>query len=81
MLSRMVMVEHAPKELVDLIGYKPVINLDKEHVTGQFIDIIAHLEDYQVLVNRNRETALHLGDWSLRMKDVMAWLKKFGYEV
>jgi len=81
MLSRMVMVGHAPKELTDLIGYNPVIELDREHPIEQIMDILAHIEDYQPLVDKNRETALRLGDWTLRMQQVMAWLRECGYEV
>ncbi len=72
MLSRIVMVGHAPQELVDPIGYNPVIELDKENFTEQIFDILAHIENYQELVDKNRETALQLGDWTLRMKEVMS---------
>ena len=81
MLSRMVMVGHAPQELVDLIGYNPVIEYDKEHVKEQILDLLTHIEDYQALVNKNRETALRIGSWDFRMKQVMDWLKGIGYEV
>ena len=79
MLSRMVMVGHAPKELIDLIGYNPVIEMDMEHVTEQILDILAHIEGYQELVDKNRETALRLGDWMLRMKEIMSFLGTNGY--
>lgn len=81
MLSRIVMVGHAPKELTDLIGYNPVIELDREHPNEQIMDILTHIEDYQPLVDKNRETALRLGDWTLRMQQVMDWLRECGYEV
>ena len=81
MLSRMVMLGHAPQELIDLIGYNPVIKIDKEHVKEQILDILAHIEDYQALVDKNRETALSIGSWEIRMKQVMDWLKEVGYEV
>lgn len=81
MLSRMVMVGHAPKELTDLIGYNPVIELDKEHANEHILDILGHISDYQELVDRNRETALRLGDWTQRMQDVMRWLQKCRYEL
>ena len=81
MLSRMVMLGHAPKELVDLIGYNPVIELDAERSTEQVQDILTHIGDYQSLVDKNRETALRMGDWSIRMKEVMKWLKGCGYIV
>lgn len=86
MLARMVMVGHAPRELVDLIGYNPVVEIpvDKhasEAYTARILDILAHPADYQPLVDRNRATALRLGDWTLRMRQVMAWLEGLGYSV
>jgi len=81
MLSRILMVGHAPKELTDLIGYNPVIELDMEHDLEQIEELLAHIEDYQPLVDRNRETALKIGSWDIRMKQVMEWLRGLGYEV
>ena len=81
MLSRNIMIGRAPKELTDLIGYNPLIDIDKEHLENQVKDIIAHIENCQELVDRNRETALRMGSWDIRMKQVMKWLKELGYEV
>lgn len=81
MLSRIVMLGHAPKELVDLIGYNPVVELDSDYATEQVKDILTHIEDYQFLVDKNRETALRMGSWSDRIQEVMKWLKSCGYEI
>ena len=81
MLSRIVMVGHAPKELVDLVGYNPVVEMDMEHDLEQVDALLTHIEDYQPLVDRNRETALRLGSWDIRMRQVMEWLRGVGYEV
>jgi hypothetical protein len=81
MLSRMVMVGHAPKELIDLIGYNPVIEMDYDNPVKQITDILTHIEDYQELVDKNREYALKYGDWTLRMKEVMRFLEGCGYKV
>lgn len=81
MLSRMVMVGHAPQELIDLIGYNPVIELERNHTKEQILEILEHIENYQDLVDKNRETALSFGDWAMRMYEVMEWMKEFGYEV
>ena len=81
MLSRIVMVGHAPKELVDLIGYNPVIEMNIGHSKEQIMDIVAHIGDYQELVDRNRMVALEMGDWQLRMKEVMNWLRSLGYTI
>ena len=73
MFSRMVMVGHAPKELIDFIGYNPVIELtDKISPEELIANVIEHIEDYQSLVDKNRETAERLGSWNVRMK----WLMK-----
>lgn len=81
MLSRIVMVGHAPKELIDLIGYNPVVELDRKHPNEQIIEILAHIEDYQSLVDKNRETALRFGDWAGRMNEIMKFLNQCGYKV
>ena len=81
MLTRMVMVGHAPKELVDFIGYNPVIEIDTEDPNGQINDILQHLADYRDLTNRNREIALQKGDWTARMQGVMDFLKGNGYRI
>jgi len=81
MLSRIVMVGRAPKELTDLIGYNPVIDIDYGHFANQIREIVTHIGDYQSLVDKNRETALRMAPWEIRMKQVMDWLKKSGYEI
>lgn len=81
MLSRIVMVGYAPKELIDLIGYNPVVELDREHPNEQINKILAHIEDYQSLVDKNRKTALRLGDWASRMNEIMKFLNQRGYKV
>ena len=83
MLSRMVIIGHAPKELIDVCGYNPVLELpDKKDEINTFIlDILNHIEDYQNLVDLNSQTALEKGIWSIRMKDVVEWLDNIGYSI
>lgn len=81
MLSRMIMVGRAPKELIDLIGYNPVIDIDYDNYENQLRVILSHISDYQSLVDKNRETALRMAPWEIRMKQVMEWLKSIGYEI
>ena len=76
MLSRMVMIGRAPKELTDLIGYNPVIDIDYNNLYGQIKDITSNIERYQSFVDRNRDTALRLAPWELRMREVKEWLEK-----
>ena len=79
MLSRIVIVGRAPKELTDLIGYNPVLNLGKDNCKEQVTGILANIQEYQELVNKNRETALIMGDWKNRIDIIVRWLEECGY--
>lgn len=79
MLSGVIILGRAPKELIDLIGYDPVIHLDEEHIIEQVQNIIANVSDYQELVIRNKSVALDLSDWKLRILSIREWLEKSGY--
>lgn len=81
MLSRIVMVGRAPKELIDLIGYNPVIDWDGNDASLLVTDILNNIEEYQELVDRNCEIARKMAPWEIRMKSVMEYLKKKGYDV
>lgn len=60
---------------MDFIGYNPVIELsDKISPEELIADVIEHIEDYQYLVDKNRETAERLGSWNVRMKWLMGEL-------
>ena len=72
MFSRVVMVGHAPQELIDFIGYNPVVELRGGLSTEELIlDVLAHIGDYQDLVDKNRATAVRLGTWNVRMRWLM----------
>lgn len=81
MLSGVVIIGRAPQELIDLIGYDPVIPLDMENPSKQFTEVLSHIEDYQELVDTNRRSALEFGDWKGRIKMIQEWLRYCGYEV
>lgn len=83
MASRTIMVGHAPEELIKLIGYNPVIEIPYNDINcyNKIIEILNNIEDYQDLVDKNREAALIMGDWRLRMRDIQNELKDIGYIV
>lgn len=81
MLSRIVMLGHAPQELVDLIGYNPVIEIDWEYPKEQILEIVAHIETYQELVDKNRKMALQKGDWVTRMDLLKNFLVMNEYKI
>lgn len=84
MLSRIVMVGHAPKELTELLGYNPVIELNQESELSHINQILNDIEEsskYQELVNKNRNSALQYASWDIRMTHIITWLKAIGYNV
>ena len=50
---------------------------DKISAEEQIADVIELIEDYQVLVDKNRETAERLGSWNVRMKWLMSELTEY----
>lgn len=81
MLSRIIMIGKAPNELVSLIGYDPVINIDKRHPITQLENIISNLGTYQQLVDKNRNAALRFASWDIRIKIIFQWLSECGYSI
>lgn len=81
MLSRVVMVGRAPFELVNLIGYNPVLEIDGKNAEDIIIDVVKNPDSYQDLVDKNRVTALKYAGWNSRIKKIMTFLKDCGYEL
>ena len=67
---------HCPQELEDIAGYNPCIEIDERNPVGQIRSIIKNITHYQELVDRNRDAALRLAPWELRMRQVKEWLEK-----
>ena len=65
---------HCPQELEDIAGYNPCIEIDERNPVGQIRRIIKNITHYQELVDRNRDAALRLVPWELRLRRVMEWL-------
>lgn len=57
MASRTLMVGHCPQELIDLLGYNPVIEAHLDQAGEQLVrDILPRIGVFQKLVDRNIET-------------------------
>jgi hypothetical protein len=67
MLTRTVIIGRAPKELVQFLGFNPVIDVDWSDPAGQLQKMITHIADYQNRVDEYRLAALEKGDWRTRM--------------
>lgn len=68
MLSRTLIVGRAPQELINFCGYNPVITVDFDSLGEQIELILAEIDTYQELVDKNRKTACRLASWDTRIK-------------
>lgn len=74
MLSRCLIVGRAPAELIDLMGYYPVVDVDWNNPTEQLRNILSNISDYQWLVDKNLETAKRLAPWDSRMNEIKTFI-------
>lgn len=84
MLSGTLMVGKTPKELVDVCGYNPVVELEIENKTSieiamQIRNILDNIESYQPLCDKNRDYALHNASWTKRIELIRNVLATQGY--
>ena len=71
MLSGCIMIGRAPKELIDLIGYNPVIEVEWHRAQQQLYDILDSVDKYQNLVNHNYEIAKRYASWGERISQIV----------
>ena len=81
MLSGVILLGRAPQELIDIIGYDPTIPIDMNNINQQIQSILKDVTSYQELVDKNREIAMRLGDWKLRVIDIKNKLLYLGYSL
>lgn len=81
MLSRCLIIGRAPKELADLCGYNPVIDVDWEKPQNQLKLILNNIGSYQQLVDRNYQYAKNHSDWKERVKKIKKVLMSEGYNI
>lgn len=78
MLSRCLIVGRAPGELIEFIGYNPVIDVDWQDPAKQITDILNNIADYQEMVDRNYQVALEKASWCNRIADIIKILQDRG---
>lgn len=80
MLSGTLIVGHAPKELVDLLGYNPVIELETdEDIGSRLSQILDNISSYQELADKNLAAAWENASWDTRMTCLLPQLHQLGY--
>lgn len=66
MASKCIILGHAPKELVDIFGYNPVIEIDYKDPLNQIKSILNNLSGYNQLVEKNFKEVEANHKWSNR---------------
>ncbi|WUH89653.1 hypothetical protein OG900_05480 [Streptomyces sp. NBC_00433] len=79
--SGCLVVGHAPTELVELMGYNPVVEVDWSAPADQLLDILAAPQKWQFHVDDARRRMCQVGDWSVRVGTILATLDAAGYGV
>jgi glycosyltransferase involved in cell wall biosynthesis len=81
MLCRCLIIGRAPQELIDLIGYDPVVNIDWNSPSMQIEEILKNIDDYQLLVDKNYNSAIKFASWEMRIREIRKILLKEKYIV
>jgi serine/threonine protein kinase len=76
MISKCIVIGHAPKEMVTLFGYNPVIEIDPLDPVGQLQSILANYSDYFPLIEKNYNTVMQEHTWMKRWNKINNILAK-----
>ena len=72
MVSKCLIVGHAPEEMVELFGYNPVVEIDMEKPAQQIRDILENFTDYIPLIEKNYTETLAHHTWNNRWQQMHA---------
>jgi hypothetical protein len=79
MAAGCIIIGHAPRELVDLFGYNPVIEADVSDPAAQLEAILREPGAHAGLVERNRKRMMEVGTWDVRIRTILELLAARGY--
>jgi hypothetical protein len=69
-VSKCLIVGHAPKEMIDLFGYNPVIEIDMKNPVEQLEFLLKNYSSYFSLMERNYHTVLKSHTWKNRWSEI-----------
>lgn len=81
MLNKNIIIGRAPMELINIIGYNPVIDVDWENPKKQLLDILNSTSDYQYLIDKNFQSALKFASWDNRIVEIKKILEENKYVI
>lgn len=74
MVSKCLVLGHAPAEMIELFGYNPVVEIDMGSAAEQILEILARYEDYLPLIERNFSLVTAEHTWARRWDRMAAVL-------
>jgi hypothetical protein len=69
-VSKCILLGHAPKEMIELFGYNPVIEIDMENPVEQLDEILKNYSDYIPLIEKNYQIVLKYHTWKDRWNQI-----------
>jgi hypothetical protein len=72
MVSKCLIVGHAPKEMINLFGYNPVIEIEMQNPYIQLSSILGNYKDYFPLIEKNYTVVAEEHSWRKRWKQIAA---------
>jgi hypothetical protein len=70
MVSKCLIVGHAPEEMITLFGYNPVVEIDMNNAGSQIIDILSDYSSYFGLIEKNYINTLTGHTWEHRWQKI-----------
>ena len=69
-VSKCLIVGHAPAEMVKLFGYNPVIEIDMQRPVEQVLDILNNFNNYQSFIEKNFQEVISHHTWKHRWEQM-----------
>jgi hypothetical protein len=70
MLSKCLVVGHAPAEMIQHFGYNPLIEIDYRDASGQLLGLLDRFEEYQPLIEENYRMVREHHTWESRWQQI-----------
>jgi len=70
MVSKCLVLGHAPQEMIDVFGYKPVIELDMKNPVSQISYLLDNFNSYVPLIEKNYKEVLNNHTWENRWNTI-----------
>ena len=70
MLSKCLVVGHAPAEMIQVFGYNPVVEIDFSNAGPQLLEILDNFADYQPLIEKNYQMVCQHHTWQKRWQQI-----------